>query len=116
MVLSEELVMSFLVPVTDSLHWLFPLEELVASSIQDTVLVLGRPGDILQAATGGMSCYRQPASMDGCRLTGGVDARAGTCQQASRSLRSCPLHFLDWHKIASCLLCSLLFPLSGTLK
>lgn len=64
MVLSEELVMSFLVPVADSLHWLFPLGEPVASSIQGTVLVLGRPGDILRAAAGGMPCYRQAASTD----------------------------------------------------
>lgn len=48
----EELVTSFLVSVADSYHSVF-LRELVAPSIRGTVLVIGQPGDILQAGAGG---------------------------------------------------------------
>lgn len=89
----EELVTSFLVPVADSYYWVF-LREPVAPSIQGTVLIIGQPGDILQAAARGNATL--PAGSQH-RLDAdpwGVDARTGMCQQATHIPLCCPLHFL----------------------
>lgn len=85
--------MSFLVPLADSYQWVF-LREPVAPSIQGTVLVIGQPGDILQAAARGNATI--PAGSQH-RLDADpwvVDARAGMCQRATHITPCCPLHFL----------------------
>lgn len=80
------------------------------------MLIIGRPGDILQAAAGGNAVLWAGSQRKRDVDPQGVDARAAVCQQGTRTPPSCPLHFLDWHEIVSYLLCSLLFPLSVILK
>lgn len=81
------------------------------------MLIIGRPGDILQAAAGGNatlpagSQHELDADPQGEWMPGLVCA----------SKRLIPLPpvlctSLDWHEIMSYLLCSLLFPLSVILK
>lgn len=109
--------MSFLVPVADSHHWLFLLGELVASSIQGTVLIIGWPGDILQAAAGGNAMLPAGSQHELDAESQGEWMPGLVC--ASKQLIPLPpvlCTSLDRGRIISYLLCSLLLPLPVILK